>query len=349
MLRQITFLSLLVSFLTLSSTVFAGGTIRVCWDGSGDYTTIQAGIDAAVNGDEVVVAEGTYTGTGNRDIDFGGKAITVRSTDPNDPAVVAATVIDCEGSGRGFCFNSGETSSSVVAGLTVTGGAGVFCGGGIYCDDTNPTISHCIIKANSATHGGGIRCDGINRSPAITHCTITGNSVSRNGGGIACHLSRPTITHCVITDNSAGPSSLYGGFYGGGIYNSTTASITVSHCIVWGNTAKYGPQISSIGGSISYNDIQGGYSGTGNINADPRFVDPAAGDYHLLADSPCRDSGDPVYSCTSGETDIDGEPRVIGIRVDIGADEFADVTSGPIIEISPTEFVFYSYAFRGAL
>ena len=81
-----------------------------------EYGTIQEAIDAAIDGDIVIVAPDTYTGDGNRDIDFKGKAITVQSTDPQDPAVVAATVIDCQGMEkephRGFKFNSSEGPDS---------------------------------------------------------------------------------------------------------------------------------------------------------------------------------------------------------------------------------------------
>jgi hypothetical protein len=90
------------------------------------HTTIQDAVDAAVNSDELVLAPTIYSGDGNRDVDFLGKAITIRSEDPDDPAVVDATIVDCGGSSseyhRGFLFHSGEGSDSVLAGITVTNG-----------------------------------------------------------------------------------------------------------------------------------------------------------------------------------------------------------------------------------
>jgi hypothetical protein len=144
-------------------------------------------------------------------------------------------------------------------------------------------------------------------SPIITNCTISGNSAYTGGG--MCNLDgSPTIANCTITGNSAGA--------GGGIacYSS---SPTVTNCILWDNLPQ---QITGIS-SVAYSDVEGGWEGQGNIDADPCFVDAANGDYHLLPHSSCINVGDPAGD-HSGQTDIDGEPRVMAGRVDIGVDEF---------------------------
>jgi ethanolamine utilization microcompartment shell protein EutL len=115
----------LLSFFLLES---AGGVeaavITVRSDGSGDYPTIQEAINAANPHDTIVLERGVYRGAGNRDLDFNGKALIIRSADPSDPAGVAATVIDCQGTAadlhRGFHFHSGESADSAVEGLVIT-------------------------------------------------------------------------------------------------------------------------------------------------------------------------------------------------------------------------------------
>jgi hypothetical protein len=266
-----------------------------------EYSTIQAAINASSNGDVVIVAPGTYTGDGNRDIDFLGKAITVRSADPNDPNVVASTVIDCQSQGRGFYFHNNEGSNSVLAGIKITGGSAPGDwdgGGGIRCSNSSPTITRCIIIGNAAggylALGGGIYVE-VNSNPTITYCVIADNMSYYHGGGICVTswsgFSEATISNCIITGNytiegeSGGGGISCGGarisvnqctivgnttVYGGGIsFDSPSPGIVISNTILWGNNASYmGPQIAAIAYSpieltFSYCDIQGGQAACG--------------------------------------------------------------------------------------
>lgn len=214
------YLSIVLCYLSLSVPVSAT-VIHV----PADQSTIQAGIDAAVNGDTVLVADCTYTGDGNRDLDFGGKAITVASE--NGPE---NCIIDCEGieadQHRGFYFHNEEDDDSVVDGFTIRNGYHLY-GGGISClSSSSPTIINCTITNNSAALGGGIDCT--SSSPTITICTITANFAD-GGGGICCWSSSPTITSCTITAN------ITDGEGGGGIY-SYSSSPVITNCTIMNNS-----------------------------------------------------------------------------------------------------------------
>jgi len=170
----------------------------------GDYPTIQAGIDAAGNGDEVVIADGIYTGAGNKNLDFGGRAITVRSENGAENCI-----IDCEDDGQGFYFHSGEELTSILDGFTITNGSAGW-GGAIYCNNSSPHIMNCVLNGNTAYDnyggGGGICCKD-NANPFISNCLITENNCTSSpggGGGICCESnSFPTINNCQFTSNTA--------------------------------------------------------------------------------------------------------------------------------------------------
>ncbi|MBN2210412.1 MAG: hypothetical protein JW709_03370, partial [Sedimentisphaerales bacterium] len=122
------------------------------------YGTIQWAIDRATSGETIVVQPGTYTGPGNVDLDFRGKAITLRSAEGADTCI-----IDGNGSEshphRGFWFHSKETADSIVDGFTITCGWATV-GGGIFCDGADPTIRNCVIKSNTSLYSGaGLRCN----------------------------------------------------------------------------------------------------------------------------------------------------------------------------------------------
>ena len=196
------------------------------------FASIQTGIDSAADYDTVLVADGTYTGDGNRNMDYYGKPIVVISV--NGPE---STIIDCENDGRGFYFHNEEEADSRLEGFTITNGkaAGFFpldCGGGIHLRYSSSTITNCIISGNTADwYGGGIFCH-VLANPVITGCTLTGNSALTGGGGITFDSCSPSIINCSIIDNSSnGDFGCGGGIYG---YN---ASPTISGCTVSGGSA----------------------------------------------------------------------------------------------------------------
>ncbi len=184
----------------------------------GSFPTIQAGINAAGAGNTVVLKPGVYY----ENIDFMGTAITLRSTRPKDPAVVASTVIQGNGKGSTVSFKSGETGETVLQGLTISGGVAeikesstashpvVDSGGVIFIDaGSTPLIRDNLITSGTALQGGAVYIN--NASPSIINNTIMNNQAHWQGG--ALYISdgaKPVIKDNIIASNSAED--------GGGIY-----------------------------------------------------------------------------------------------------------------------------------
>jgi hypothetical protein len=221
----------------------AGEIITVDDDGPADFNNIQAAINYAGTGDTVEVKPGTYTGPGNRDIDFLGKAITVRSTDPNDPNIVAATIVDCNGTiwdpHFGFTFQNNEDPNSVISGFTITNGYYEY-GWAIHCSYSKPTIRNCIIYGNDLFYGSGIYCH--NSNPTILECTIIDNHAFGYGGGIHNNASsNPMVVSCTFIGNR--------GDQGAGICNTDGSCPTIIGCVFYRNRARTGAGICNADGS----------------------------------------------------------------------------------------------------
>ncbi len=194
-----------------------------------DQPTIQAGIDAAMDGDTVLVAEGYYYGPGNRDIDFNGKAILVTSETGREYCI-----IDCEKSGRGFYFHHAEYEDSILRGFTIRHGYADY-GGGISCWGSFPTIVDCkIIGCEAAVDGGGIHFR--NSAATVDKTIIAGNRVDRDSitdgaGGIYCDSSSPEISNSIIWANY--------GVNGGGVHCAGRSSPIFINCLISSNAAFY--------------------------------------------------------------------------------------------------------------
>jgi len=174
------------------------------------YATIQDAIDACLPMDTVIVSPGTYTGDGNRDISYLGKSITVRSVDPAEPNVVAATIIDCQATNvdrhRAFVL-IGLYSFATLEGLTIKN-AYQTDGGAIRCLSSDLLISNCVFinnisgESSSLDQGGAIYLQ--NSDPVILRCEFTSNMASSGGAMYCVSSSSPEVIDCEFSDNNAG-------------------------------------------------------------------------------------------------------------------------------------------------
>lgn len=276
-----------------------------------------------------------------------------------DPTIVGNVVCGNSGGGAGgmLVLNSG----ALLAGNTFCcneaildpGGALIIEGSRVHVEDNRFTgnasfgpgaiaigsgsqvrLTRNVISSNvpfrSGT-GGGILVARVQAagSVEIDNCVIADNA----GGGLFVFGTSPIIRHCTISGNDAPRLE------GDGIHVLQDAAPVITHTILWNNGGPNGTQIFFEPGSmpaVSFCDVQGGFSGAGNISVDPGFVNALIGDYHLSPTSRCRNAGDPSFVPRGGETDFEGEPRLIGPRVDIGGDEFrrpGDATGDDVVNI----------------
>ncbi|MCP4711629.1 MAG: hypothetical protein GY869_23675, partial [Planctomycetes bacterium] len=357
--------SVIANFVLESSTIYVdadatGADTGASW--SDAYTDLQDALSVAQPGHRISVAEGTYKpsvehgGTGDRYKSFQmiNNVAIYGGFDPSEGCVkwedrdwvnnvtILSGDIGTPGAKSDNCYHvfyhpSGTNldNTAILDGFTITGGKANgsyphYSGGGMCnYNSSSPALSNCTFSGNSAYLYGGGMYNYNSSSPTLTNCTFSGNSSTYVGGGICnWRFSSPILTNCIFSKNSAADHSAGSG---GGMYNYQS-SPTLTNCILWGNTATTDNEIyndSSSSSDVTFCDIQGGYPGTGNIDADPLFADAENGDFHLQSGSPCIDKGDnsaphlPPADFEGDDRIMDGD-STLGEVVDMGVDEYIE-------------------------
>jgi hypothetical protein len=273
-------------------------------------TNIQDAVNAAESaGAAVLVTNGVYRGSVSVT-----NALALLSV--NGPQF---TIINGRGT-NGCVYLAGGAS---LTGLTLTNGYLPYrYGGGVECASTNAFLTNCLIVGNSSgpIYGFGGGANG----GTLYNCTLSGNRVSSSFDPMAPHQQGGGATGCTLYNCTlSGNSADYGGS-GGGAY-----SCALYNCIVYYNTASGGANYDSSSTLNCCCTTPLPTNGVGNISNGPLFVDSANGNLRLQSNSPCINAGNNAYVTTT--TDLDGNPRIVGGRVDMGAYEFQPGVSGAFI------------------
>jgi len=229
-------------------------------------------------------------------------------------------------SGGGICFDKSDLN---LTDCSFSENSGRY-GGGMFNDDSNLNLTNCKFISNAGYDYGGAMCNMDNNHLSLNNCIIIANRANAYGGAMYNNSSELTFTNCTFTGNSARNGTTFAFNSSSQRYESTVGLID---CILWDDSNEIWNNDNSII-NISYSNINGGWLGTGNIDADPIFADPDGPDnipgteddnLRLAPLSPCIDSGDPNYVSGPNDIDLYGNLRVFNNRVDMGAYEFPGI------------------------
>ncbi|MGA2498960.1 MAG: choice-of-anchor Q domain-containing protein, partial [Tepidisphaeraceae bacterium] len=228
------------------------------------------------------------------------------------------TLTDCSFSSNTANVGGGMVNTASGAAMltycTFTRNSGSELGGAVDNENSgNAYFIDCTFSGNSSSFGGGMR--NLSCTPGLFNCLFLNNTASMSGGGMDNAAANSVLVNCTFSGNSASE---------GGAMSNGSSTPTAINCILWNDSASnIFPEIDSTTAAVSYSDVQGGYTGTGNINADPQFF--SSTDHELSHSSPCVNVGNTMATLwmelDGGSTDRAGAPRIVGGTVDMGAYE----------------------------
>jgi predicted outer membrane repeat protein len=208
-------------------------------------------------------------------------------------------------------------SSPTLNNCTFEGNLADLRGGGMLNYSSSPMLTGCIFSNNDSASAGGGMSNVESSAPLLINCTFEGNSAKGGGGMHNDGFSSPELTNCTFWGNDAGS--------GGGMLDEWSSPV-LANSILWGNSPDQIYDDANSSPVVSYSDVQDGYPGAGNMDADPLFIDPSAGDFHLGPASPCIDAGNNAAPDLPAR-DFEGDPRILDgdgdgtAVVDMGVDE----------------------------
>ncbi|MHC4614236.1 MAG: choice-of-anchor Q domain-containing protein, partial [Planctomycetota bacterium] len=252
-------------------------------------------------------------------VNHGGAIINVGSS----PRITDCEFIENSATLYGGAIRNSGDSTTTVTGCTFDRNTAQW-GAGIGSYQSTDTVDTCTFTGNSAQHGGGMGFQ--EAAPTVVNCLLVDNTAVDYGGGMVTWTAgHPTVINSTFRNNT--------GAIGAGVYNHEPDGVVMRNCIVWENN---GEEIAGALALVSHSDIQGGYPGDGNIDADPLFVDPANDYYRLSAGSPCIDAGDNEAVPTGQNTDLDGNLRFVDdpCKVDTGSPP----DDAPYVDMGAYEF-----------
>lgn len=359
---------------------FAGGEVVV---DERDWETHATVLSGDIDGNDTVDARGVIT-TASHLVGANSYRV-VKSDGVTETAILDGFIVTGGYNNAGTNSRGGGiynlNSSPTLSNLLITGNR-ADNGAGIYNDYSSPTVTDVVITGNRANFQGGGVCnfysyarftdvtflrntctnlaggaENYQGGPVFVNCTFQGN-VAGNAGGMRNYSSDVTIINTLVVGNRGSVAGLYNWYDGPNLVNVTVANnagqgiynweadVTISNSIIWGNTSG---QVTNLSSSpvVRYSNIQGGYSGTGNIKVSPEFcvtpdmgndgawgtIDDDYGDLHVSMTSPVIDAADNAAVPITITTDMDGEERFVDIL------EVTDTGSGsaPIVDMGAYE------------